>query len=85
MRAHVYVCTGVCVCVCVYVCVCVCAHVIEKGIWAHLFSRAHLHNGQGPALGAKEVRLKLIEDQESETRDKTSKTITESYAENASP
>ena len=49
----------------------------------HLFSHAHLHNGQTPALGAEEVRGKLIEDQESETGEKTSKTITDlvrSYA-----
>jgi len=81
MRAHVYVCTGVCVCV--FLCVCVCARMIEKGIWALLPPHAHLHNGQAPALGAEEVRGKLIEDQESETGEKTSKTITDlvrSYA-----
>ena len=60
------ICVHMCMCVPVCACMCVCAHVIEKGIWAHLFSHAHLHNGQAPALDAEDVRGKLIEDRESE-------------------
>jgi len=58
----VYVCTGLCVRVCVCVCVCVCLCVCSWDRKKTLPSNAHLHNGQAPALGAEEVKGKLIDE-----------------------
>ena len=58
MREWVHVCG--CVCISVYVCVCV--HEIEEGILAPPHPHALLHNWQPPALGAEEVRGKLIDE-----------------------
>jgi len=53
------------------------SHVIEKEILVHPPSHTHCHNGQAPALGAEEVRGKLlIEDQESENGGKIRPSLT---------
>ena len=53
------------------------SHVIEKEILVHPPSHTHCHNGQVPALGAEEVRGKLlIEDQESENGGKIRPSLT---------
>ena len=55
------VCVYMYMCVCMCLCVCVCECDRERGL-STLPPHAHLHSGQAPALGAEEVRRKLIDE-----------------------